>query len=103
MSRTSGPTDIISYFLRKWYFLAPFRGFFMGKILDYGDKKNIENRKITIGKLNSIRIFAMVFHRILDFKNGAGFLSGPFFFTRRSAKGKDSGLPENLNKLYPAK
>ena len=25
-------------------------------------------------------IFVTVFHRILDFKNGAGFLSGPLFY-----------------------
>jgi hypothetical protein len=30
--------------------------------------------------LNRFTIFTTVFHRILDFKNGAGFLSWPLFF-----------------------
>ena len=30
----------------------------------------------------------MVFHRILDFKNGAGFLSGPLFFKAQGTRHK---------------
>jgi hypothetical protein len=30
--------------------------------------------------LNSFTTFTTVFHRILDFKNGAGFSSWPLFF-----------------------
>jgi hypothetical protein len=37
-------------------------------------------------------IFTMVFHRILDFKNGAGFLSSPFLFA-------ETTLPDNA-RLY---
>jgi hypothetical protein len=33
-----------------------------------------------IGNLRNCCIFVTVFHRILDFKNGAGFLSGPLFY-----------------------
>ena len=33
-----------------------------------------------IGNLGNCCIFVTVFHRILDFKNGAGCLSGPLFF-----------------------
>jgi hypothetical protein len=32
-----------------------------------------------IGNMGNCCIFVSVFHRILDFKNGAGFLSGPLF------------------------
>ena len=43
-------------------------------------KKTFENRRTPIGKLDNCCIFVSVFHRILDFKNGAGFLSWPHFF-----------------------
>jgi hypothetical protein len=43
-------------------------------------KKKFKKRKSPIGKLGNCCIFVSVFHRILDFKNGAGFLSGPHFF-----------------------
>jgi len=31
-------------------------------------------------KINQGTIFVLVFHRILDFKYGVGFLSGPLFY-----------------------
>jgi hypothetical protein len=43
-------------------------------------EKSLKNRKIPSGKLDNCCTFVTVFHRILDFKNGAGFLSGPHFF-----------------------
>jgi hypothetical protein len=43
-------------------------------------KKTFEKRRTPIGKLDNCCIFVSVFHRILDFKNGAGFLSWPHFF-----------------------
>lgn len=33
-----------------------------------------------IDLMGTVRIFVSVFHRILDFKDGAGFLSWPHFF-----------------------
>jgi hypothetical protein len=62
-----------------------------------------------------ICIFAMVFHRILDFKSEAGFLSGLFFFllaeayfpysSLRLAKAKESFTPfqPGLGRLYYSK
>ncbi len=37
-----------------------------------------------IGNAKYYRIFIPVFHRILDFKNGAGFLSWPHYFFKES-------------------
>jgi hypothetical protein len=60
---------------------APDSGaFFLFKRVVIRIKKTLGNRRITIGELKICCIFVTVFHRILDFKNGAGFLSGPHFF-----------------------
>lgn len=42
-------------------------------------KKCFQNRKSPIGNLKKSCTFVMVFHRILDFKNGLDFYPGPFF------------------------
>jgi hypothetical protein len=42
--------------------------------------------KVRIGNVSNSSIFISVFHRILDFKNGAEFLFRPlFFYTPSSA------------------
>jgi hypothetical protein len=43
-------------------------------------KKTYQDRKSPIGRLKTSCIFDSVFHRILDFKNGAEFLFWPHFF-----------------------
>ena len=46
-------------------------------------KKSCQNRKSPIGNLKKSCTFVLVFHRILDFKNGAEFLFRPHFFLYR--------------------
>ena len=48
-------------------------------------KKSCQNRKSPIGNLEKSCTFVLVFHRILDFKNGAEFLFRPHFFLYRSS------------------
>ena len=60
--------------------------FVLPNIWAFKPKKCSKKRIIPIGKLDKCRIFVTVFHRILDFKNGAGFLSWPHFFCHTSSR-----------------
>jgi gliding motility associated protien GldN len=48
----------------------------------YPDLRKTLSKKFVYNGKNVSAIFTTVFHRILDFKNGAGFLSWPLFFFR---------------------
>jgi hypothetical protein len=48
-------------------------------------------------------IIALVFHRILDFKTGLNFYSGPFFFACNSAKEELKKLPLDYPVAPPQK
>ena len=53
---------------------------------------------------NILPIIVSVFHRILDFKNGAGFLSWPLFFALRGLglKVTPAGKKKTMMGLRPA-
>ena len=47
-------------------------------------KRILKKLKTELGNVKNYCIFTSVFHRILDFKNGAEFLFWPLFFYSRS-------------------
>ena len=57
---------------------------------------------VALGSLENCCTFITVFHRILDFKNGAGFLSWPlyFFIADYADLGRISQIRERRKRTY---
>ena len=72
MNRISGNINIIPSIITKKGLLESFFSNYTTR------KKEIISQ--IFGNIVTSRIFVTVFHRILDFKNGAGFLSWPLLF-----------------------